>query len=498
MAYLSEDEALRRKYSSLLILCGIEITCFSKHLLAIFNNNFTIDKQRRFLEIIGLSDDNPGQDAMADLLGPSVLLDKIAESGGISIMAHADTREGFLHSFCRAQGEQHAELNFRGRSLGRIVRSPNLHGIQIANELNRPKVQKLLKESDYLRPKDRELALLRFSDSHGNIEDGRYLGTSGRQLGTTYSMAKLSYISFQSLKMALCDASVRIMEEEPMFQYPQILGCAIKSAILCGAEQEAALFRFNPELNCIIGARGTGKSTLLEIIVNTLTVVDTLRRKWKANLIEERFLYAIVYVKFRNKVYALSNEPRIVRGYTDAISSDSIRKVYVKNSKNGFKTGTLPSEMKVLLTLGYRQRQIYEYYKNPNMILEIVDDFIRWKHQERYEKTVSQIKHNLKALKELLTAIHTGTGTHSFLERIDFNEALHDILRFRRIVSSAYAVLHKMRKDMSGELNRLLKGKVALTLSRRLAWDDLRALTEHLPARATRHAQRFYDYQGGR
>ena len=44
----------REKYKDLLVLCGIEITCFSKHLLAIFPDSFDEKKQDKFLDEIGI------------------------------------------------------------------------------------------------------------------------------------------------------------------------------------------------------------------------------------------------------------------------------------------------------------------------------------------------------------------------------------------------------------------------------------------------------------
>lgn len=41
---------LAQKYNRLLILCGIEITCFSKHLLAIFPDSFREKQQDDFLD----------------------------------------------------------------------------------------------------------------------------------------------------------------------------------------------------------------------------------------------------------------------------------------------------------------------------------------------------------------------------------------------------------------------------------------------------------------
>ena len=37
---IKNNKTFRKKYNSLLILCGIEITCYSNHLLAIFDKDF--------------------------------------------------------------------------------------------------------------------------------------------------------------------------------------------------------------------------------------------------------------------------------------------------------------------------------------------------------------------------------------------------------------------------------------------------------------------------
>ena len=41
------DPSLAEKYKNLLILCGIEITCFSKHLIAIFPDSFDEKQQEK-------------------------------------------------------------------------------------------------------------------------------------------------------------------------------------------------------------------------------------------------------------------------------------------------------------------------------------------------------------------------------------------------------------------------------------------------------------------
>ncbi len=127
---------LAQKYNRLLILCGIEITCFSKHLLAIFPDSFREKQQDDFLDEIGIDlGDRGSEDALADNLGPALLIQKIEKVGGFAILAHADNNKGFLHEFC--EGTTHdCDLKFTGKSLAKIIKSTGLLGIQCNSDAN--------------------------------------------------------------------------------------------------------------------------------------------------------------------------------------------------------------------------------------------------------------------------------------------------------------------------------------------------------------------------
>ncbi|MCE5189424.1 MAG: PHP domain-containing protein [Eubacteriales bacterium] len=175
-----------KPFSGLLILCGIEITCFSKHLLAIFPDAFSEDAQRAFLRDIGVDESVEGtEDALADNLGPSPLIDKIGEYGGFAILAHADAKHGFLCSLCSK--DSGSELSFIGKSLAKIIRNKNLFGVQCNNESKRQNIQSKLKNVDYLR-KEAPLAFIKCSDCHGIVYQNEYTGSSGQAIGTVYSV----------------------------------------------------------------------------------------------------------------------------------------------------------------------------------------------------------------------------------------------------------------------------------------------------------------------
>jgi energy-coupling factor transporter ATP-binding protein EcfA2 len=68
--------------------------------------------------------------------------------------------------------------------------------------------------------------------------------------------------SFDGLRIALEDADARVRIEDQIPQaVPRILGIHIDGGFLSGQ-----VIQFSPNLNCIIGGRGTGKSTAFEAV----------------------------------------------------------------------------------------------------------------------------------------------------------------------------------------------------------------------------------------
>ena len=334
-----------------------------------------------------------------------------------------------------------------------------------------------------------ELAYLSFSDYHGKQNNDEPSVVDGKCLGQVYSIAKLSHKSFQALRMALSDPQIRLTstveDNAPVF----IIGCAIQSKIIREKDEKFCFIRFNPEMNCIIGARGTGKSTILEIIQHIISL-DSNRR------IEERYFSAVLYISVNNKVYAIRHEPR-VRSYPDI-------QVYVKNGKNNFTPSnhTLSSDLKKVIAVGYRQRQLYEYSKNPRMILEIVDAFIKWKYNDELEKAQSQVNALYKKLEDMLKSYvsEASRSGKRFLDYIDGNN-LNDenlvprICNLHRTLAKKRNALHSLRAKMIDELNRILDGRVNLTLSRTTDPEKWDYYLGEFCSRVMHRADRYLDYK---
>lgn len=76
------------------------------------------------------------------------------------------------------------------------------------------------------------------------------------------SRIKMDKPSFDALRIALQDSDARVrIEEQIPESVPRVLGLAIDGGFLDGLQ-----VHFSPNLNCIIGGRGTGKSTTFEAI----------------------------------------------------------------------------------------------------------------------------------------------------------------------------------------------------------------------------------------
>jgi len=123
----------------------------------------------------------------------------------------------------------------------------------------------------------RKIACVEGSDNaHGGVEA---IG-SGR---ITY--LKIGDFNFEALKYALTDAEYRVSPKDK----PEIKNSYIKSIEFEGGLLDQTRIDFSPELNNLIGIRGSGKSSILEIIRYTLGIPfsDTsVDPRYKDGLIE--------------------------------------------------------------------------------------------------------------------------------------------------------------------------------------------------------------------
>jgi len=214
----------------LLVLPGVEITTpqggsAQVHILAIFNNS-EHKKVDELLTKIGIPHEKRSHpDAVADKTIPQIMT-IVDELGGISLLSHVDAKGGI-----------DVEMPNLTPTKKEILSCNSLRGIEITdlNSLDRY----------------RGHACIRSSDSHSLDE-----------IGQRFTFIKMGNPSFEGLRQALGDYESRIqLQREEIPSYPRIIGMKIEGGFL-----DNQVIHFNESLNCLIGGKGTGKSTILEFI----------------------------------------------------------------------------------------------------------------------------------------------------------------------------------------------------------------------------------------
>ncbi len=170
-------------------------------------------------------------------------LDKIGHDYFI-ILAHVDDTNGL-------------NKELRGRTLEDFVRQESFNKvIAVQKSANLENYRRL---SEWLNRKQ-PIACVEGSDhAHGGIEA---IGEGKR----TY--IKIGDFNFEALTYALTDSEYRVKPKEK----PETKNSFIKSIAFEGGLLDGTTIDFSPELNNLIGIRGSGKSSVLEILRYTLGI----------------------------------------------------------------------------------------------------------------------------------------------------------------------------------------------------------------------------------
>lgn len=249
------------------VVPAVELSTPQGHLLCYLPNHDALQQFHAQLAIVDRKTATSRcQNAMLECLG------KLQGFGGFGILAHVDAAGGL-------------EVELPGSSPHKvdILCHPALLGVELKNAAS------TISYSDHdpealrvqvFRERNQRLGLgahhhlarVLNSDAHSLQALGR--NASGDRRVTRY---KMNSLTFESLRIALDDAGARVrIEDEIPPAVPYIRGIRMSGGFLDGQ-----CIHFGPNLNCIIGGRGTGKSTTFEAVrclagqPSDTTVIDT-------------------------------------------------------------------------------------------------------------------------------------------------------------------------------------------------------------------------------
>lgn len=362
------DKIKEAAKGKVIIFPGVEISCVGGqsgiHIIGIFD----VDKTTRDIEaILAKLDIEPERYGKEDAITQKSVNDVIniiSERGGIAVAAHCQSSKGVLREM---QGLQRTE----------IMNNPNLLAVEASLEsdfLNEEKAKNKKRTIDILNGEDinykRKLAVYIASDSRKDGIEGHCIEGIGDKF--TYFKTD-NEIKLESLRQCFIDRDVRIkqMYEEVEKRYPYIKEVDINSGFF--KDQSV---HFHPGLNSIIGAKGAGKSLLIEIMrfaLNQPSVDSEIYKDHLEKLRNRVGNYAEIKIKY---IDSFGNEKEIIRNY---------------NEKNPYED-TSNIEFPVLFL---SQNEIIKTAESEEKQIEFIDKFFDFRD---FKLKIVTLKNELKKL----------------------------------------------------------------------------------------------------
>ena len=287
---IQNNNELKEKLKNKYILPGVEITCFGRHFLVYFSEKMSIMEIKSFLVECGIDTDEGNENSTADRVTPLTLCEIAKKYNGIVVLPHADSDKGFLKDYIKIQKELKDTFELKGGIIKKVLTSDNLFGVCINDERNRQRIREVL--SNY----GKNIKIFKASDSHSSYSVEDYQG-SGKAMGSEYFWANIGNVNFRTLKLFFSNPNTKIIEKIEEKDNPYIKGICVKGGFIKNKnrDEEWAIIPFSKELNCFIGARGTGKSTIIDI--STVNVLDNYIKSK-----EQYFIISNGFNIFYNKV----------------------------------------------------------------------------------------------------------------------------------------------------------------------------------------------------
>jgi DNA repair ATPase RecN len=242
------ESTQHEEFRPLHIFPGVEITANGGvHILAILDSTKTATDVAQLLGAVNFHGSRGASDAAADS-SPIQVVEAIAQSGGLPVLAHVDGAGG-------------AFKVLNGSTLAPLMDSPQLFAMEVcAPTLGKP---------DLYRQRKLVWAEVLGSDAHHpNGAPGQ------RWPGSHFTWVKMATPSLEGLRLALLDGngvSIRRSDgPEPAFDPLALPENFIESIEIANARYmgrgTAQQVEFSPWFNALIGGRGTGKSTVVHFM----------------------------------------------------------------------------------------------------------------------------------------------------------------------------------------------------------------------------------------
>ncbi len=359
------------KESELVVFPGVEITVHPGiHIVAIFPTSATGEHVTDLLAELKLGVDVRGDPKALVMESIESVTSSIRKHGALAVLAHIDAPKGFWNELSGQTRIQHWDPIY-------------FDAVELIGE-NLP-------DGIGEKPFMHKPAYYWASDNPDPDEPTKH---SIKGIGSRFSCFKLEYpITREGLRNCFSDPKTRIRSGNPdqlIPEFPVIQKIKISGGFLSDFEIDPV----NPNLNCVIGGRGTGKSSLFEIIRYAFDIeAKTEENQRQSKSIIENVFPAGSLVQIDYKLTD-GNSYRIER------RANQDPEVYRLPEKEltEIKPSQLLPEQPIQV---YGQKEIYEISRDPTFQLNLLDNYIA----DELENIQQQESDVLRKLKENATKI---------------------------------------------------------------------------------------------
>lgn len=388
----------------ILVIPGIEVSTLQGHLLVYFE---TYDELRNFRGKLSIS-------ANRETCNQGIVecLDFAKQFNGIGVLAHIEQNSGFEKTINRFDPKMSAILT-HDTLLALEISDKSSVDLYTDNDVSansserkrliNERRQTLELEDNYDFPK------LMSSDAHTLNKLG--LNASGEKKLTRI---KLDSLNFNAFRIALLSSSSRIRIENLIPErLPHFIGMHIDGGLL-----DKQTVHFSNNLTCIIGGRGTGKSTMLE------SLRECAGNKSELNVVDSEVWPDKIYLQYEDETGQVLNFSREKNSHAiNLINSDGLSRIQIESYGQGETAKTI---------------QFSD--KNPQYLIDFLNSFL-----------------DLESLK---------TEESSITDKLN---DLQSKLRGLRIEVSQIPEVNKMKLNLEGKLKQLQQDKASELVNFHLA-----------------------------
>ncbi|EPP6251324.1 AAA family ATPase [Cronobacter sakazakii] len=356
-----EAQNLRNEGHSIFIFPGVEITSHGNiHILGIFDPEKTSSSIAQLIGEVKYNGKEGDSDAVTEC-SPQEVIEIILKRDGVAIPAHIDKPSGL----CR--------VHKSGSTLKQII--SNASAVEIIKS-----------HDEYEATEIGSSPLRGYIDLSTGLPE--ILGSDSHhpdRVGTGFTWVKMGCPSIEGLKLALLDGQDSIKRSDQHEGSPNIYADNIITSIkingtkYCG-RSELFSIDFHPWLNCIIGGRGSGKSTILEFLRTGLCREDELKQLTTNPDILNSYSRLAKKPKSKDDDGVFLDNTTIHIGYRKEHVDYSLQwdfaskktTIYRVDGENLTKEeGDIISRFPIKI---FSQKQIYEISRSPNYLLQLIDE----------------------------------------------------------------------------------------------------------------------------